>query len=100
MSIETLEQLGISQTNLKKLESLAVRTLWDLILHMPLRYEDETCLTPIQAATTGQVVLVEGIVCAQEVQFRPRKQLVVQIEDSSGCLVLRFIHFYPTHKRV
>ncbi len=99
MSIETLEQLGISQTNLKKLESLAVRTLWDLILHMPLRYEDETCLTPIQAATTGQVVLVEGIVCAQEVQFRPRKQLVVQIEDSSGCLVLRFIHFYPTQQK-
>ena len=99
MSTKTLEQLGISQTNLKKLESLGIRTPWDLILHMPLRYEDETYLTPIQAAPTGQVVLVEGVVCAQEVQFRPRKQLLVQIEDPSGVLVLRFIHFYPSQQK-
>jgi ATP-dependent DNA helicase RecG len=39
---------------------------------------------------------VEGRVISHEVQFRPRKRLMVRLEDASGVLVLRFIHFYPS----
>ncbi len=79
----------------KKLEKLGIRRRFDLVLHLPLRYEDETHLYPIAQAPYGQAVLVEGEVSKCEVQFRPRRQLVAQIEDKSGKLVLRFIHFYP-----
>ena len=79
----------------KKLEKLGLTRRFDLVLHLPLRYEDETHLYPIQQAPYGQAVLVEGEVTNCEVQFRPRRQLVAQIEDKSGKLVLRFIHFYP-----
>ncbi|OBU85648.1 ATP-dependent DNA helicase RecG [Chromobacterium subtsugae] len=80
----------------KKLEKLGIRRRFDLVLHLPLRYEDETHLYPIADAPYGQPVLVEGTVVSHEVSFRPRKQLRVQIEDGSGALLLRFIHFYPS----
>ncbi|PXX44412.1 ATP-dependent DNA helicase RecG [Aquitalea magnusonii] len=90
------QPLNVAPALAKKLEKLGLRRRFDLVLHLPLRYEDETHLYPITAAPYGQPVLVEGRVIAHEVQFRPRKQLLVRIEDASGVLLLRFIHFYPS----
>lgn len=59
-----------------------------------MRYEDETHLTPIRDALTGTTVLVEGTVLTTEVMYRPRRQLVCQIEDASGILYMRFLNFY------
>ncbi|WP_024301364.1 ATP-dependent DNA helicase RecG [Pseudogulbenkiania sp. MAI-1] len=88
---------AVAPATAKRLEKLGIRRRFDLILHLPLRYEDETHLYPIAQAPYGQPALVEGEVVAQEVQYRPRKQLLVQLEDKSGALMLRFIHFYPNH---
>lgn len=78
----------------EKLLRLGIRTEWDLILHLPIRYEDETHLFPIADAPTGQIVQVEGVIIHSEVVMRPRRQLVCQIEDSSGILVMRYLNFY------
>ncbi|WP_374557247.1 ATP-dependent DNA helicase RecG [Aquitalea pelogenes] len=90
------QPLNVAPALAKKLDKLGLRRRLDLVLHLPLRYEDETHLYPIGAAPYGQPVLVEGRVISHEVQFRPRKQLMVRLEDASGVLVLRFIHFYPS----
>ncbi|BBF83729.1 ATP-dependent DNA helicase RecG [Aquitalea magnusonii] len=90
------QPLNVAPALAKKLDKLGLRRRFDLVLHLPLRYEDETHLYPIGAAPYGQPVLVEGRVISHDVQFRPRKQLLVRIEDASGVLVLRFIHFYPS----
>ncbi|KJV27243.1 ATP-dependent DNA helicase RecG [Aquitalea magnusonii] len=90
------QPLNVAPALAKKLDKLGLRRRFDLVLHLPLRYEDETHLYPIGAAPYGQPVLVEGRVISHEVQFRPRKQLMVRLEDASGVLVLRFIHFYPS----
>jgi ATP-dependent DNA helicase RecG len=90
------QPLNVAPALAKKLDKLGLRRRFDLVLHLPLRYEDETHLYPITAAPYGQPVLVEGRVIGHEVQFRPRKQLLVRIEDASGVLLLRFIHFYPS----
>ena len=60
------------------------------MLHLPLRYEDETALTAPDAAPPGKPVLVEAKVLRAEIAFRPRRQLVVHAEG----LVLRFFNFY------
>ncbi|TCP14814.1 ATP-dependent DNA helicase RecG [Crenobacter luteus] len=83
----------------KRLEKLGIRRRFDFVLHLPLRYEDETHLYTIADAPYGQAVLVEGEVIASEVQFKPRRQLLVQIEDKTGTLNLRFIHFYPSQQK-
>ncbi|WP_107928700.1 ATP-dependent DNA helicase RecG [Neisseria animaloris] len=100
MTPEHQKLLKITGTAAKKLEKLNLHTPWDVALHLPLRYEDETHIMPIKDAPVGVPCQVEGIVTLQEVQFKPRKQLVVQIQDDSGSvLFLRFIHFYPSHQK-
>ncbi|HEX4944396.1 MAG TPA: hypothetical protein VFV55_08580, partial [Usitatibacteraceae bacterium] len=41
-----------------KLAKLGIHSRFDLVLHLPLRYEDETKLTPLAEAGTGEPVLV------------------------------------------
>lgn len=97
---EVRQQLHITDTTARKLEKLHLNTAWDLALHLPLRYEDETKIVPISAAPMGEVCQVEGEVLHQEVQFKPRKQLVAQIKGDDGAILnLRFIHFYPSHQK-
>ena len=66
----------------------------DLVLHLPIRYEDETVVTPIAEAIGGVAQQVEGEVLDVSVQYRPRRQLVARVGDASGELVLRFLNFY------
>src|SRR5690606_6697570 len=79
----------------RKLEKLGLRSRFDYVLHLPLRYEDETALTPPEAAPPGRPVLVEARVMRAEVVFRPRRQLLVHAEG----LVLRFFNFYGSQLR-
>ena len=88
--------LSNAQKALNKLAELGLRSDMDLALHLPLRYEDETQVMSIHDASLRgtQVVQVEGVVTKSDVQFRPRRQLVVTIADDSGPLVMRFLNFY------
>ena len=82
-----------TQTRLAK---LGITRTADLVLHLPLRYDDETQLYPANAAPSGQPVSVEGTVVDSDIKYRPRRQLVCHIEDGSGALTLRFLNFYPS----
>lgn len=92
------QPIRASEALRKKLAKLGLRRHADLVVHLPLRYEDETQITPIAAAPAGRPVQVEAVVLTSEVQFRPRRQWVVRVEDESGVLVLRFFNFYPNQR--
>jgi len=77
-----------------KLSRLGLKRLDDLVLHLPLRYEDETRVTLIDEALPGVLVQVEATVLDVSVQYRPRRQLVARVADASGELTLRFLNFY------
>ena len=66
------------------------------VLHLPIRYEDETRLVLISEARQrhGDTVQIEGVVSDCDVQYRPRRQLIVKLQDDSGLLTLRFLNFY------
>jgi ATP-dependent DNA helicase RecG len=85
-----------AKTGQNKLEKLGLRTDIDLVLHLPMRYEDETRIVPIHQAgfMGGNSAQVEGVVTSSEIQYRPRRQLVTIIADDSGQLVMRFLNFY------
>ena len=82
-----------------KLGRLGIIGDFDLVLHLPLRYEDETRLTPIASAIPGTAIQVEGTVRSTEIVYRPKRQLVSRIEDSTGELVLRFFNFYGSQAK-
>lgn len=83
----------------KALHKLGLTRDIDLALHLPLRYEDETRVVRLADARDGQTVQVEGTVTHSEVGLRPRRQLLVTLDDGSDTCTLRFFSFYPSHQK-
>lgn len=79
--------------NLKK---LGINTVQALLLHLPLRYIDETHMTSVSDLRLGEPSQVEGEIVHAEVTYKPRKALIARLDDASGQLTLRFLHFYPS----
>lgn len=94
-ALETIK--GITKPVLASLHKLGISNVQGLLLHLPLRYVDETHITPIRDLRTGEQVQVEGEIVHAEVQYKPRKNLICRLQDASGQqLTLRFLHFYPS----
>ena len=83
----------------KAMEKLGLLRDIDLALHLPLRYEDETRITPISQGREGQIMQVQGVVTRNEIEARSRRQLLVHVQDDSGELLLRFLNFYPSQQK-
>jgi ATP-dependent DNA helicase RecG len=78
-----------------KLAKLGLKSDIDLVLHLPMRYEDETSITPIAHLIPGDNAQTEGVVFDNEIANRPRRQLLVKLQDDAGDeLTLRFLNFY------
>ncbi len=83
-----------------KLAKLGLTRDIDLVLHLPMRYEDETSLTPVGELLPGDLAQTEGVVFDNEIAYRPRRQLLVKLRDDAGDeLVLRFLNFYGSQVR-
>jgi len=78
------------------LAKLGISNLQGLLLHLPLRYIDETHVTAVRDLRMGESAQVEGEIVHAEVTYKPRKALIARLEDASGQLTLRFLHFYPS----
>ena len=83
----------------KALLKLGLRRDIDLALHLPLRYEDQTQVTRLSEVQDGDVVQIEATVTASEVTLRPRRQLLVTVDDGSDTCTLRFFSFYPSQQQ-
>ncbi len=83
----------------RAMEKLGLRRDIDLALHLPIRYEDETRITPIADSPDGEAVQVEGVVSECRIEQRGRRQLLVRLADDSDSLLLRFLNFYPGHQK-
>jgi len=84
---------GVGPALAATLERLGLRTVQDLLFHLPLRYEDRTRVVPIGTLRAGDRGVVEGEIQLTEVVFRRRRSLLCRIADGSGFLTLRFFHF-------
>lgn len=82
------------------LRSLGLRRDSDLALHLPLRYEDETRITPLHLAREGEMVQIEAVVLSSETQTKPRRQLIAKVQDDQTVCQLRFFTFYPSTQKL
>ena len=84
------------------LQKMGLDSPMALALHLPSRYEDETELCTIEEGLIQgrfHSVQTQGVVIRNQVLFRPRRQMLVTIEDDSATLQLRFLNFYPSQQR-
>jgi ATP-dependent DNA helicase RecG len=90
----------VSPALAEKLDKLGIAREFDLVLHLPLRYEDETRITPLRDYREGIAAQIEMEVDHSEVMYRPRRQLVVKCREigtrSQELLYLRFLNFYAS----
>ena len=84
------------------LQKMGLNSPMALALHLPSRYEDETELLTIEEAISqGRFASAQtqGVVIRNQVLFRPRRQMIVTIEDETETLNLRFLNFYPSQQK-
>nr|WP_255562838.1 ATP-dependent DNA helicase RecG [Polynucleobacter sp. AP-Melu-500A-A1] len=84
------------------LQKMGLDSPMALALHLPSRYEDETELLTIEEAISHgrfNAVQTQGMVIRNQVLFRPRRQMLVTIEDDTQTLQLRFLNFYPSQQK-
>ena len=80
-----------------RLKRLGLVSDWDFVLHLPLRYEDETRIDPIGLLRAGETAQIQGeVVRSSTISTARGPQLVAELADQTGRVTLRFIHYYPT----
>jgi len=89
---------GVGPALEKKLAAIGITSIQDLLFHLPLRYEDRTCITLTARAIVGEYMQFEGEVTSCELQFGKRRSLRCSLRDSSGSITLRFFHFSAAQK--
>ncbi|MBA3696977.1 MAG: ATP-dependent DNA helicase RecG [Methylotenera sp.] len=87
---------AFSKPLIANLQKLGINNIQGLLLHLPLRYIDETRITAIRDLRLGDSTQCEGEIVHAEVTYKPRKALIARLEDASGQLTLRFLNFYPS----
>lgn len=94
--LTSLSGVGASQAD--KLAKLGLETIQDLLLHLPLRYEDRTRLYTINDLQPGIFATIEGEVLRSDISFGRRRMLTCQISDGTGMATLRFFNFNAAMK--
>jgi ATP-dependent DNA helicase RecG len=84
---------GVGPRIAERLAKLGIGTIQELLLHLPLRYQDRTRLKHIGELQAGDEVLVEGDVTDASIGFGRRRSLRVWLDDGTGGIMLRFFHF-------
>ncbi|WP_313081316.1 ATP-dependent DNA helicase RecG [Atlantibacter sp.] len=94
--LSALTGVGASQSS--KLAKIGLHTVQDLLLHLPLRYEDRTQLYPIGELLPGIYATVEGEILNSNITFGGRRMMTCQISDGTGILTMRFFNFNAAMK--
>jgi ATP-dependent DNA helicase RecG len=79
-----------------KLKKIGITSLFDLFLYLPTKYQDRTKVDQIKDLNRDKYHQIEGEVSFVNASYRPRKNLIVMIDDATGTLQLRFLNFYPS----
>ena len=77
----------------RNLSRLGIASVGDLLLHLPMRYEDRTRYVPLREVEVGQSCLVTGEVVKAGLAYGRRRSLTATISDGGGFLTMRLFHF-------
>ena len=91
LPVEALRGVGPSLA--EKLQRLGIFRIGDLLLHLPIRYEDRSRVVPLREVRAQEGALVQGKVTASRIAYGRRRSWLVIIEDDTGALGVRFFHF-------
>jgi ATP-dependent DNA helicase RecG len=86
---------GIGPNRQQALVRLGIESIWDLLLHLPFRYEDRSTVTPIGSLHAQQQTVVQGSIDSCSTTRGRKPRFDCHISDPSASIVLRFFNHYP-----
>ena len=84
---------GVGPKTQAELRNLGIETCLDLLLHLPIRYQDRSKITPIDQLLVGEEALIEGTILSTSLSYRGRRSLECIIQDEQKEMTLRFFFF-------
>jgi len=88
---------GIGEGLAEKLQKLGIYTVWDMLQHLPRRYDDYTQLQFIRRLTPDQIVTVIGTIRSTETRVgrNNRRDFFMTVDDGTAPLSVTFFgqHF-------
>lgn len=97
--VEVTALKGVGKQLAEKLARLQLRTIEDVLFHLPLRYIDRTRITPIAALQPMVNAVIEGEIRGSDIVYGRRRSLVCRLQDTTGLITLRFFHFSAAQKQ-
>jgi len=82
---------GVGPKRAAQLETLGLKTVEDLLYHLPFRYEDRRKILKIAAASAGQEISVVGRLANLQARYIPRRRsqmLLAMLQDETGTIDL------------
>jgi ATP-dependent DNA helicase RecG len=79
---------GVGERRAEGLARLGIRTVEDLLLHLPARYDDRRTITPIAGLVPGAPATVRGRVVQADLTTTPRRRMRIleaAVVDASGA---------------
>lgn len=89
---------GVGKQIEKHLARLDIHSPRDLLLHLPARYQDRTQVLPMRGLLIGKEAVVEGVITKITQPAKTKTKLLIQLQDHTGKISLRFFHTMPFAK--
>ncbi len=84
---------GVGPRLAERLSKINIHSIHDLLVHLPLRYENRTRIHPIGSLRSGDHAVIEGKIQLTEIKFARKRMLLCHLQDGTGSITLRFFHF-------
>jgi len=84
---------GVGPALAKRLQRRDIRTLGDLLLHLPKAYIDDRQLTPIRLLSDGEPARIQGRILHKEARgYGKKRQVIIHLADDTDRIRLNFFH--------
>lgn len=84
---------GIGPKTLEKLAHLELFTVFDLLFHLPLRYEDRTKITQLKNLTIGNYAAIVAVITGTRIIYGRKPALIVSLEEAGHTAIIYFFNF-------
>jgi ATP-dependent DNA helicase RecG len=90
---------GVGDKLAAVLAKIHLKSVQDLLFHLPLRYADRTRVCEIADLRALQPAQIQGTITSTQIVFGKKRSLVVALADSSGQVILRFYFFSAAQQK-
>jgi ATP-dependent DNA helicase RecG len=90
---------GVGEQVAVRLAKLQIKTLQDVLFHLPYKYVDRTRIHPINTVRIDDTVVIEGTIEKVSIIPKPKRNMLVKLRDATGTAEIRFFYFNTTQQQ-